>query len=238
MGKNVTYKMYGMIFKILFYLGDFAELNILKTKSKNRGGGSKKDKHIIKWVVNKSTRRKPMKNKKIGIIFFTAFAIILIGGFFAIRYVKNKEEEAVVKEYIPEEEITEEQARQTIVSLYFPNKETNELNPEARLIDIKEIMNNAQEKLIALLIEGPKNEKNRKIIPEGTKLNKSYFEGDCVVLDFSKEFLNYNKEDETEKTNLIDSIVNTLTELTEVNQVRFVIDGNENAELGNVYGRK
>lgn len=179
-----------------------------------------------------------MKNKKIGIIFFTAFAIILIGGFFAIRYVKNKEEEAVVKEYIPEEEITEEQARQTIVSLYFPNKETNELNPEARLIDIKEIMNNAQEKLIALLIEGPKNEKNRKIIPEGTKLNKSYFEGDCVVLDFSKEFLNYNKEDETEKTNLIDSIVNTLTELTEVNQVRFVIDGNENAELGNVYGRK
>lgn len=179
-----------------------------------------------------------MKNKKIGIIFFTAFMILLIGGFFAIRYVKNKEKETVVEEYVPEEEITEEQVRQTIVSLYFPNKETNELNPEARLIDIKEIMNNAQEKLIALLVEGPKNEKNKKVIPEGTKLNKSYFEGDCVVLDFSSEFLNYNKEDEKAKENLMDCIVNTLTELTEVNKVKILVDGNENTEFNEVYSRK
>ena len=178
-----------------------------------------------------------MKNKKIGIIFFTAFIVILIGGIFAIRYVKNKEEETVVEEYVPEEEITQEQERQTIVSLYFPNKETNELNPEARLIDIKEIMNNAQEKLIALLMEGPKNEKNKKIIPEGTKLNKSYFEGDCVVLDFSSEFLNYNKEEEKAKEHLINCVVNTLTELTEVNKVKFLIDGNESEEFGEVYDR-
>ena len=179
-----------------------------------------------------------MKNKKIGIIFFTAFMILLIGGFFAIRYVKNKEKETVVEEYVPEEEITEEQVRQTIVSLYFPNKETNELNPEARLIDIKEIMNNAQEKLISLLVEGPKNEKNKKVIPEGTKLNKSYFEGDCVVLDFSSEFLNYNKEEENAEENLMDCIVNTLTELTEVNKVKILVNGNENAEFNEVYSRK
>ncbi len=179
-----------------------------------------------------------MKNKKIGIIFFTAFIILLIGGFFAIRYVKNKEKETVVEEYVPEEEITEEQVRQTIVSLYFPNKETNELNPEARLIDIKEIMNNAQKKLISLLVEGPKNEKNKKVIPEGTKLNKSYFEGDCVVLDFSSEFLNYNKEEEKAKENLMDCIVNTLTELTEVNKVKILVNGNENAEFNEVYSRK
>lgn len=179
-----------------------------------------------------------MKNKKIGIIFFTAFVIIAIGGFFAIRYVKNREPETVVEEYVPEEEITEEQARQTIVSLYFPNKETNELSPEARLIDIKELMNNAQDKLIALLIEGPKNDKNKKIIPEGTRLNKSYFEGDCVVLDFSSEFLNYNKEDEKTKEHLIDCIVNTLTELTEVNKVKILVDGNENPEFNEVYSRK
>ena len=179
-----------------------------------------------------------MKNKTIGIIFFTAFIILLIGGFFAIRYVKNKEKETVVEEYVPEEEITEEQVRQTIVSLYFPNKETNELNPEARLIDIKEIMNNAQEKLISLLVEGPKNEKNKKVIPEGTKLNKSYFEGDCVVLDFSSEFLNYNKEEEKAKENLMDCIVNTLTELTEVNKVKILVNGNENAEFNEVYSRK
>ena len=70
----------------------------------------------------------------------------------------------MVEEYTPQEEITDEQARQTIVSLYFPLKETNELNPEARLIDIREIINNPYEKLVNLLIEGPKNDKNKKSI--------------------------------------------------------------------------
>ncbi len=180
-----------------------------------------------------------MKSKKIGTIFFLILAVILIGGYFGIKYVKNKEEaETIVEEYTPQEEIAEDQVRQTIVSLYFPNKETNEVNPEARLIDIKEIINNAQEKLVELLIEGPKSDKNKKIIPEGTKLNKSYLEGDCVVLDFSAEFLNYAKEEEKEKANLITCVVNTVTELTEVNKVKIIIDGNENAEFNEIYTRK
>lgn len=178
-----------------------------------------------------------MKNKKIGIIFLILLIIVLIGGYLGIQYVKNKEEK-VIEEYIPEEEITEEQVRQTIVSLYFLSRETNELNPEARLIDIKEIINNPYEKLITLLIEGPKNDKNRKVIPDNTKLNKSYLEGDCVVLDFSFELLNYSKEGENQKENLIKSIVNTLTELTEVNQIKILIDGKENSEFNEIYTRK
>ena len=122
--------------------------------------------------------------------------------------------------------------------MYFPNKETNEINPEARLIDIKEIINDAYEKLVVFLIEGPKNDKYYKIIPDGTKLNKTYLEEDCVVLDFSKEFLNYPKEDEKEKINLINCIVNTLTELTEINQVKILIDGNENEQFNEIYSRK
>ena len=178
-----------------------------------------------------------MKNKKIGIIFISILLIILIGGFFSIQFVKNKKLEkknTITEEYTPQEEIAEEQVRQTIVSLYFPSKETNELNPEARLIDIKEIINQPYEKLVNLLIEGPKNEKNKKIFPENTKLNKCYLENDCVTLDFSNDFLNFSKED---KNNLINSIVNTLTELTEVNKVKFLIDGNENEEFNEVYER-
>lgn len=179
-----------------------------------------------------------MKGKKIGIIFLILLIIILVGGYFGIQQAKKKQEETTtVEEYTPQEEITEEQERQTIVSLYFPTKETNELNPEARLIDIKEIINNPYEKLVHLLIEGPKNDKNKKIIPDGTKLNKTYLEGDCVVLDFSAEFLNYAKENEKEKTNLINCIVNTLTELTEINKVKILIDGNENTEFNKVYTR-
>lgn len=180
-----------------------------------------------------------MKNKKIVIIFSILLLIILIGGYFGIKYAKNKNKkiDTAVTEYTPEEEITEEQLRKTIVSLYFPSKETNELVPEARLVDIKEIINDPYDKLVNLLIEGPKNEKSKKIIPEDTKLLKTYLEGDCVVIDFSNEFLNYNKEDEKEKNNLINSIVNTLTELTEINKVKILINGNINENFKDVYTR-
>lgn len=182
-----------------------------------------------------------MINKKIFIIFSVILILILIGGYFGIKYVKNKNQQidkAITEEYIPEEEITEEQMRRTIVSLYFPSKETREITPEARLIDIKEIINTPYERLVTLLIEGPKSDKNQKVIPENTKLLKTYLEDDCVVLDFSEELLNYNKEDQKEKSNLINSLVNTLTELTEVNKVKILINGNTCEEFNEIYTRK
>ena len=37
---------------------------------------------------------------------------------------------------------------------------------------------------------------------------------------------------------MINSIVNTLTELTEVNKVKILIDGNENSEFNEIYERE
>lgn len=181
-----------------------------------------------------------MKNKKIIYIFTIALIVILIAGYFGIRYAKEKEKEKnnFEEEFIPEEEITEEQARQTIVSLYFQNKDTEELMPEARLVDIKDIMSNPYEKLVYLLIEGPKSDKAVKVIPENTKVLKTYMEGDCVILDLSSEFLNYSKDNQKQKKNMVNSIVNTLTELTEVNSVKFMIDGQVNEEFKDVYVRE
>lgn len=180
-----------------------------------------------------------MKNKKIIIIFSILLLVILIGGYIGIKYAKEKQEEnTVVEEYTPQEEISEDQLRQTIVSLYFQSKDTKEVLPEARLVDIKDIINDPCDKLINLLIEGPKNEKQERIIPENTKLLKIYMEGDCVTIDLSSEFLNYDKSDEKVKNNMIDSIVKTLTQLTEVNSVKILIDGNVNQEFGEVYTNK
>ena len=180
-----------------------------------------------------------MKNKKIIIIFTVLLIIVLIGGYFIIKYVKeNQKEETIVEDYTPQEEISEEQLRQTIVSLYFQSKETKELVPEARLIDIKEIINDPCDKLVNLLIEGPKSEKEERIIPENTKLQKSYMEEDCVTLDFSAEFLNYDKSNEAVKKNIIDSLVKTLTQLTEVNKVKILINGTENDEFNEIYSIK
>lgn len=181
---------------------------------------------------------KNLKNKKIVIIFSITLIIIIIGGYFAIKYVKNKKSQETIDEYVPEQEITEEQFRQTIVSLYFQNKETKGLTPEARLIDIREIINNPYEKLITLLLEGPKNDKLERLIPENTKVLKTYMENDCVVIDLSKEFLEYEKNSENVKNNIIDSIVNTLTELTEVNKVKILIEGQKNDNFKEIYTRK
>ena len=60
-------------------------------------------------------------------------------------------------------------------------------------------------------------------------------EGDCLYLDFSSEFLNYNKE---ERDIMIKCIVNTLTELTEVNKIKFLINGQENSEFADSYERE
>ena len=47
-----------------------------------------------------------MKNKKIGVIFLIILIIILVGGYLGIQYVKKKEKENMVQEYIPQEEIS------------------------------------------------------------------------------------------------------------------------------------
>ena len=178
-----------------------------------------------------------MKNKKIITIFIILLVIIAIGGYFIIKYVREKYQQDDVEEYVPEEEITDEQMRQTIVSLYFLDSQTNKLTPEARMIDIKEIMEEPYKKLISLLIEGPKNERLSKIIPEGTKLLGVSLEENTLTINFSSEILNYDKQNHTAKANLINSIVNTMTELTEINSVKFLIDGNENEEFKDNYVR-
>ena len=66
-----------------------------------------------------------MKNKKVLVLFIISVILIVGIGYFAIKFVKQKKSNEIQNdEYIPQEEISEEQARETIVSLYFTDKET------------------------------------------------------------------------------------------------------------------
>ena len=162
--------------------------------------------------------------KKIIILIIIVIICIVVG---VILFLNNKSKEEI-QEYQPQEEISEEQERQTMVSLYFVNKTTKTLEPEARLIDVKELINNPYTTLINLLIEGPKNENHEKTIPDGTTLLNSSLEGDVLKLDFSQEFINNHVGSMEEEKTTINSIVNTLTELTEVNSIKILINGEEN----------
>ena len=162
------------------------------------------------------------KNKKIFIIG----SIMLIVIFGAIILLKNKGEDGLA-EYIPEQEISEEQQRQTFVSLYFKNKDAGHLMPEARFVDAKLLLENPYYVLVEMLIQGPNNDKLEGIIPKNTKINEVKIEKGIVNLDLSIDFINNVSLGKEEETKIVQSITYTLFELTEVDSVKIIIDGEE-----------
>ena len=160
-----------------------------------------------------------MKAKKIVLIVLVILLMLIVG---VLVFNSNIE-----VEYVPESEIEEEDLRKTMVSLYFENAETKELQKETRLIDSKDLLLDPYAELIKMLIEGPENESLQKIIPEGSILLSAELKGDCLEANFSKEFIDNIPEDENEKNNLMNSITNTLTELNEVTSVRILVNNEE-----------
>ena len=165
-----------------------------------------------------------MKKKLIVLILII---LLIVAGVLLWKYFKE-EEQSNFTEYTPQEEISEEQARQSLVTLYFVNKESKTLMPEARLIDAKLLATNPYFTLVSLLINGPKNEKLETTIPVGTKLNKVVVEKDMAIVDLSEEFIKDIKLGAEEESKIVYSIVNTLVELTEIESVKILIDGKEN----------
>ena len=175
-----------------------------------------------------------MKNDKLIVIFIIIAVVITVVGFFTIHYLKGKQVNSEIEEYVPQEEITDEQMRKTMVNLYFYNNETGEIESEARLIDAIDLLEDPYTKLVQMLIDGPKNEKLKSLMPDDVKVIKSDFNNGCVTVDMTIEFLNYT-EDEDLKNKMINSIVNTLTELAEVDSVKFLINGEENKAFEEKY---
>ena len=163
-------------------------------------------------------------NKKYLIIVtvICSLFILLIGYYFIFKDNSN------TQEILPEEEISEEQYRKTMVTLYYKNKNTNELMPEVRLIDVKLLINEPYITLVKMLMEEPKNESLESTIPKDTKINKIELKSDILFIDFSKEFIENHPGGMDEEKNTVYSIVNTVTELTEVNGVKILIDNEEN----------
>lgn len=164
-------------------------------------------------------------------IIICVVVICIVGtiiGYFV--YINNQEDNEikneVIEEYIPQEEISDSQIRQTMISLYF--KDEKGIIPEVRYIDVKVLVGNPYYELLELLLKGPKNENLKKTIPDGTKINKIEREGEILVIDFSKEFIEKHIGGEDEERLTIDSIVKTLTELTEINGIKIKIEGEEN----------
>ena len=84
-----------------------------------------------------------------------------------------------------------------------------------------------------LLLKGPQSSSLEKIIPDGTVVHDVTVENRCATINVSNEFLNY--ENDENKMKIINSIVNTLTNLKEVESVKFLINGEVNDKIADTY---
>lgn len=173
-----------------------------------------------------------MKSKRvIGAIMTIIFFII--GIYILFKNIEVKKIENEYQDYTPQEEISDVQSRQTKILLYFENIETKNLEAETQIIDANLLIENPYKKLIEFLIKGPQSTKLKKLIPDKTILNDVTVEKGCAIINFSTEFLNY--ENEENKLKIINSIVNTLTNLKEINSVSFLINGEKNENISEIY---
>ena len=170
-------------------------------------------------------------NKKILFkVMIITLLLVVLGILIYIKFIK-KPAKIAETEITPIEEITDEQERQTMISLYFTNTENYVLMPEARVVDAKVLLENPYKALVEMLIEGPKSDKLKSYIPEGTKVNHAELVGDMVKVDLSQEFLDNQVGDIEIASKSIYEIVDTLTELNEVNSVKILINGEENKKF-------
>lgn len=108
--------------------------------------------------------------------------------------------------------------------LYFSDKNAEELVAETRSVAVnpKESLEYA---IVNELIKGPEKDGLYSTIPEGTKiLSVETKEGTCFV-NLSQEFKTKHPGGSAGETMTIYSIVNTLTEIDNIEKVQFLIEG-------------
>ena len=110
------------------------------------------------------------------------------------------------------------------ITLYFGASTGDMLTPEVRNIPIKE-KEPIEKYIIQELIKGPKDKANSKTVPPETKLlSIETKEGTCFV-NLSEDFKTKHWGGSTGEMLTIYSIVDSLTELPDIQKVQFLIEG-------------
>lgn len=179
-----------------------------------------------------------MDDKKRKIIIISAIVLAIIGVIIFITCnvgVEKLDGESSQNEIVPEEEISDIQLRETMISLYYINQ-NDEVTCEYRKIDSKELLDNPYMQVMNMLLEGPKNENLKTVIPNGVKVNSINKEGDCLKIDLSREFIDNQNDDVITHGLVIKQIVNTLTQFSEINKVKISVEGKNDVSFkgGNI----
>lgn len=118
------------------------------------------------------------------------------------------------------------------LSFYYPDKNKIRLASEERFLSYTNKM--LEEVLINELLKGPRNKEMIRIIPEKTKLLSVKTIGEVTYVNFSKHIQSKDVSEKDEAF-IVYSIVNTLSQLSNVNSIQILIDGEIKEVLCNHY---
>jgi germination protein M len=121
------------------------------------------------------------------------------------------------------------------IQLYFGDEAQNKLVLEVRYIPVEQLKGTANDiakVIVDELIKGPAQSGLCETIPKETKLlgKVDVFSGVATV-NFSKEFVEKHPGGKAKEQLTIYSIVNSLTELKEINKVKFKVEGKVKKEF-------
>lgn len=107
--------------------------------------------------------------------------------------------------------------------LYFANNTGDKLVPERREI-VYNINNKLEKLIIEELMKGPRSDNSKVLFNSEVKLNNISIKDNTCYIDFDDKFINFLNRPNAEL--LLYSIVNSISELGNVNKVQFTINGN------------
>jgi hypothetical protein len=188
---------------------------------------------------NRYTKKKKSKKKAgygvlnavLSILFIAIFAAVAF--YLGFKYDIFRKDPEVQKE----SEITTPSTAQTSAStqkpvktkevsltLYFPNANADCVVVEERVIKVEEGVQ-IEKVIFDEMLKGPQGEGKYPVIPHGSRLLSAETKDGICQLDLSTEFVDNNPGGTAFEAALINAIVNSLTELPQVNKVQFLIEG-------------
>ncbi len=111
---------------------------------------------------------------------------------------------------------------QVSISLFFPQKKSDILVEEVRKVNLGN--KTLEAAVIDELLKGTRNEKLRKVIPNGAKMLSIHLQGSVAYVNFNKRLIK-EKISENDEVLIIYSIVNSLTAIENIDKVQILIEG-------------
>ena len=178
---------------------------------------------------------------KKGIIFLTSISLILILIFSGCSLTNDEDLDLQNDELCPVSSLViDEQEASKLndkipVHLYFSNEDGTKLVKEIRFIpmsDLKKSENAVASVIVNEIIKGPQRTSCKKTIPDQTALRAPVkIEARVATVDLTSEFVDNHPGGKEQEELTIYSIVNSLTELKEIEKVNFLVNGKTQKEF-------